>query len=420
MRKTTLLLFFFCYIQLYAQITKELITLKSIDKIERFERLISQLKPQELQGFLAENKIPTSRELKYEDIVGFEQKLSDEKTLKVSWKQLSQQSLNSLVGELTFNQISKTYWPALEKYFKDNSIKLSRIYNHYTNDSLTSSQTIFDESSSLAFADNYKRTSWLNKRFGSIGGFATDVSHHQGNINWEKVYNDTIPERISMVIVKATDIGTNSKKPFLSKTFKKNWEWLKKNKKFMFGAYLFYQPILSTPKIQANYFIQNVDLEKGNIKPIIDIESFPNCRGCDAKTNFISNLEKLIEIIEKHYNTSVIIYTYDNFYLKHLKDKLDLNGRYLWLARYNSNGLFHNSRALTGREPTLNDKAKVIGWQYTQEGTLEGIGNGKKCKTWTVKNSKGIKVLKQNGNCVDLNFVYDKNVDNWLIKNKVN
>ena len=103
------------------------------------------------------------------------------------------------------------------------------------------------------------------------------------------------------------------------------------------------------------------------------------------------------------------------FYLKHLKGKLDLDGRYLWLARYNSNGLFHNSRALTGKEPTLNDKAKVIGWQYTQEGTLKGIGNGEKCKTWTIRNSRGIKVLKQNGNCVDLNFVYDKNIGNWLI-----
>jgi lysozyme len=175
-----------------------------------------------------------------------------------------------------------------------------------------------------------------------------DVSRHQGTINWEKALLTKLDyQPLSFAIVKATE-GTNH----IDIKFNQNWSALEKAK-ISKGAYHFFRPS-KKPEEQANNYISNVKLKKGDLPPLIDVEV------TDSVENKIlrDRLKKFLQILEHHYKVKPIIYTMPGFYNGHLKSEFS---KYpFWIAHYQTD------------KPRFNENLWKI-WQYTDKGRIEGI-----------------------------------------------
>ncbi|MCK5058280.1 MAG: glycoside hydrolase family 25 protein [Candidatus Aminicenantes bacterium] len=144
-----------------------------------------------------------------------------------------------------------------------------------------------------------------------------DVSHFSGSVDWGKVK----AAGYSFAFAKVTE-GVDYKDPM----FAVNWPAIKKAG-LIRGIYHFYVTE-DDPKEQANFFIGNVTLEKGDLAPVVDIEVI----GKDSKPGFISRFQTFLNILEKHYDIKPIIYTDCGFWNANMNDKF---GSYpIWLAEY--------------------------------------------------------------------------------------
>ena len=93
--------------------------------------------------------------------------------------------------------------------------------------------------------------------------FGIDISHYQGKIDWSEMRTSHHP--IEFVFIRST-MGINGK----DKRFKENWKKAKQNN-YIRGAYHYYRPNENSTKQFDNYKLQ-VDIEKGDFIPILDIE----------------------------------------------------------------------------------------------------------------------------------------------------
>ena len=171
-----------------------------------------------------------------------------------------------------------------------------------------------------------------------------DVSHYQANIDWTKVAQ----QNISFAFVKASEGETLKDSLFLT-----NWNALKKEGIYR-GAYHFFRPSISATA-QALHFIEQVDLEKGDLPPVLDIEVMDGV----SEERLISGLKKWLSIVENEYQIRPIIYTNLNYYQKHLA--AHFSDYPMWIARYSE----HN--------PRLNGNQKWQFWQYGDRGQIKGI-----------------------------------------------
>ena len=177
--------------------------------------------------------------------------------------------------------------------------------------------------------------------------YGIDISHHQGDINWQRLKTGTPGEPpISFVYIKATEGSSHC-----DKRFEKNWKAAKKNG-IPRGAYHYFGTKSSGAR-QAQLFMSKVKLEKGDLPPMVDVEDEPQ-----NPALYRQELKKFITIIEEHYKVKPIIYTYKKFHARHINNK-HFNDYPLWIARYNVT------------DPGINKE--WILWQCTDKGRLPGI-----------------------------------------------
>lgn len=177
--------------------------------------------------------------------------------------------------------------------------------------------------------------------------YGIDISHHQGEINWERLKKGTAGEPpISFVYIKATEGGSHN-----DRHFAKNWSAAKKYG-FVRGAYHYFGTKSSGEK-QAKKFIGCVRLEPGDLPPVVDVEENP--KNANA---YREELKTFIKIVEEHYGVKPIIYTYKKFHERYI-DHVYFKEHPLWIARYNAT------------TPAIN--AEWIMWQCTEKGKLPGI-----------------------------------------------
>lgn len=170
-----------------------------------------------------------------------------------------------------------------------------------------------------------------------------DVSRHQKEVNWEKVFEHEQPY---FVFIKATE-GTLIVDP----TYEKHRAELEKTG-VLWGAYHFFGHRTSG-KEQARNFIKTAKLKHGNLIPVLDIEwhrfmKDPKRSAREAK-NFCRE-------IKRYYGVNPIIYCSTNFYEKYLADTFPEDEYVLWIADYRSC-------------PTL----KWQLWQHTDAHRIPGI-----------------------------------------------
>lgn len=177
-----------------------------------------------------------------------------------------------------------------------------------------------------------------------------DISHYQGNIDWAVLRSQGQIDRcpIRFVMIKATE-GANRIDPKFKTNFEQSLEY-----GFTRGAYHFYS-VRSKAKDQAAFFIQNVDLQQGDLPPVLDVEHKPDEQSDDV---FKESVLEWLHIVEKHYGVKPIIYTYYKFKMKYLSDSVFDQYPY-WIAHYYVDSVEY--------------KGAWKFWQHTDVGRLPGI-----------------------------------------------
>ena len=177
-----------------------------------------------------------------------------------------------------------------------------------------------------------------------------DISHYQGDINWQMLRNNAEISHtpLRFVIIKATE-GSNR----LDACFDKNFYEAREHG-FIRGAYHFWSTRTSAQQ-QAAFFIRNVKLQEGDLPPVLDIEHKPKNKSIKE---FQNDIQTWLDIIESHYAATPIIYTSYKFKLAYLSGS-EFNRYPYWIAHYYVDKLDY--------------KGQWKFWQHTDAGKLPGI-----------------------------------------------
>lgn len=176
-----------------------------------------------------------------------------------------------------------------------------------------------------------------------------DVSHHQDNINWDLVTAMQVKKiKLGFAFIKATEgIGRVDRK------FNRNWKRAKEAG-MPCGAYHFFLATKSG-KLQAENFISTVQLEKGDLPPVLDVEQTYGV----STTKLQKEVKAFLTTVSDYYGVTPIIYTNTDFYRQHL-NTADFEAYPLWVAHY-----------LQQKEPRV--VRNWLFWQHSETGRVNGI-----------------------------------------------
>ena len=195
--------------------------------------------------------------------------------------------------------------------------------------------------------------------------YGIDVAKYQGQIDWTvlglrcdasgqvltKGGTDKYLQPVLFAFMKSTQ-GVTIIDPY----FKRNFTEAKRVG-IARGAYHFFTPGADA-RAQAEYFIANTPLEKGDLPPVLDLEIDAKVMKAQHK-QIIKKAKEWCKIIEKHYGCKPIIYTYDSYYRDYIKGH-GLDHYDCWIARYRPD-------APTAKHWEF--------WQFTDKGRTRGISN---------------------------------------------
>ena len=175
-----------------------------------------------------------------------------------------------------------------------------------------------------------------------------DVSKFQQTIAWEEVQAMKVKNvKLGFAFMKATE-GIGNVDP----SFHRNWRRAK-DAGIIRGAYHFF--IASKDgKMQAENFIDEVDLRPGDLPPVLDIEQ---ANGSTTET-LKKEIKRWLETVENYYHVKPIIYTNIEFYNRRLGNDFDVYP--LWVAHY-----------YEPHQPHI--KRDWVFWQHNDEGHVNGI-----------------------------------------------
>jgi lysozyme len=175
-----------------------------------------------------------------------------------------------------------------------------------------------------------------------------DVSRYQEIIDWQSVKNMNVEGiKLGFCFIKATE-GVESQ----DRRFKRNWAKAKEAG-IARGAYHFFIASKSG-KVQAEHFIKTVELQPGDMPPVLDVEQ---TNGMPSK-KVRERAKEWLETVENYYGVRPIIYANVDFYQQILKDEFD--DYPLWVAHY-----------LQKEKPRIYRPWHF--WQYSEQGHVNGI-----------------------------------------------
>ena len=172
-----------------------------------------------------------------------------------------------------------------------------------------------------------------------------DMSHYQGEVFWETVGENT---KMAYVYLKATEGGDR-----IDARYERNID-LAHRYGLKVGSYHFFRPT-SDLKLQLDNFTAQCLPGEQDLIPMLDVETV----GGLSTEVFCDSLFKFLNMLEKAYHQKPLIYTFRNFYNKHLLGKI--NDYQLMVAMY------------ADEAPVLADDRDYIIWQYTSKGRIRGV-----------------------------------------------
>lgn len=215
--------------------------------------------------------------------------------------------------------------------------------------------------SRLPYVDKIYAYLFLTPKVPDADVYGIDVSHYQGEIDWSAVglipydlttriqRSDETSAAVSIgfVMVKATEGGT-----YVDDCRMRNMEAARRAG-FIVGAY--HVLTVSDPAQQAENFIANSGLVRGDMAPVIDLEE--SILGGDVTPKARKVLRTLVKKLEKRYGTKPIIYCGANF-SKDFRLSADYAEYPKWIALYGA-----------AQAP-----AEADFWQFTSNGDIPGVG----------------------------------------------
>jgi lysozyme len=182
------------------------------------------------------------------------------------------------------------------------------------------------------------------ERLSNYAVHGIDISRHQSKVNWDAV----AAEGISFAFVKATE-GRRHADTF----YCRNWAEMQRVG-IKRGAYHFFRPSIDA-KEQADNFIATVDMQYGDLPPVVDVELDDDM----PREEVAKQLKMWLYLVELRYSIRPIIYTHYKFYNKFIAGEFD---KYpIWIAKYG------------GEAPRLGGQARWWFWQYGNKGKIKGI-----------------------------------------------
>jgi lysozyme len=176
-----------------------------------------------------------------------------------------------------------------------------------------------------------------------------DVSKYQQNVQWKAVKEMKVDDvQLNFAFIKATQ-GYDRTDNY----FETNWSDAKESE-IARGAYHFFNPKQSG-KLQAKHYIKTVELQQGDLPPVLDIEVTKGVKNAKLK----KELKIWLKEIEGHYKIKPIIYTNAGFYNSYLGK--DFDSYPLWVAHYKA----------TEQQPKVN--RNWVFWQHSDRGRVNGI-----------------------------------------------
>jgi len=199
------------------------------------------------------------------------------------------------------------------------------------------------------------------------GDDGIDVSHHQENIDWNKVKQSGY---VDFAIIKATE-GNG----YQDDKFAYNW---KESKRVGIkrSAYHFFKSQYDGVS-QADYFIDFVTKygDLGDFEFTVDVEPVDGDTIDQAKST--ANLKKFVDRVESRLGYKLIIYTNTNAWTAMTTSPAWAGNHPLWVAAYTS-GSKPPDYAIP---PAWNGKWLL--WQYSSTGTIPGISKPVDLDVWT-------------------------------------
>ena len=127
-----------------------------------------------------------------------------------------------------------------------------------------------------------------------------DISHHQGKINWQQLKDEGVIDKfpVRFIMIKATEGATRVDENFIDNFYQA------REYGFTRGAYHFYS-VHSPAKDQAEFFIRNVELENGDLPPVLDVEYKPEKQ---SDEDFQKSVLQWLQIVEQHYGVCDIFF----------------------------------------------------------------------------------------------------------------
>ncbi len=185
-----------------------------------------------------------------------------------------------------------------------------------------------------------------------------DVSHLQGNVEWQKIAE----AGIKFAFIKATEGAT-----FADPNFKANWEGARMAG-LLRGAYHFFHPETEA-LAQAERFLSVVGKDSGELAPALDLEPIPvegttrdrwSNASADARLLAISTW---LDAVEQSLGRKPIIYTAAGFWNKRISAGNRFAAYPLWLAQY--------TKTIPPRIPSTWTDWSF--WQHSDSGRVPGI-----------------------------------------------
>ena len=172
-----------------------------------------------------------------------------------------------------------------------------------------------------------------------------DMSHYQGEVFWETIGEHT---NMAYVYLKATEGGDR-----IDSRYERNID-LAHRHGLKVGSYHFFRPKTPLRQQLKNFKAQCLPGEQDLI-PMLDVETTGNL----SQKAFCDSLRKFLVLMEEAYHQKPLVYTFRNFYNKHLQGLID--DYHLMIAMYSD------------EKPLLADGRDYTIWQYTSHGRIVGV-----------------------------------------------
>ncbi|EAZ82677.1 glycoside hydrolase family 25 protein [Algoriphagus machipongonensis] len=177
-----------------------------------------------------------------------------------------------------------------------------------------------------------------------------DVSHFQGDVNWQEIKD----ANIIFVYDKATEGAT-----FTDPKYAKNKVGAHEYD-LAHGSYHFYTTD-SDPIKQAEFFTNTIDYGIGDMPPVLDLEK-GGIKGTVDPKKFQEEVLKWLNYVEQKLGVKPVIYTNHTFGDKYLTST-KFEEYQLWIAEYGVE---------TPKVPKIWDNKGWLIWQRSERGAIEG------------------------------------------------